>query len=133
MQNPRPRCEKIRHAHHYNQNWNKIYRLHTIVKTACSTGCWSPNKSNKSNKKHHPKWDQLHNFTTSNLAPDLVVGVEVAFILVVQAISKSCGHLVHHLSLIGVEAPESRLAGETPRETAVIFKGFKGTLMPENA
>ena len=61
---------------------------------------------------------QLHNLFWLN--PDLVVGVEVAFILVAQAISKGRGHLVHHLSFIGVEVPEGRLAGETPRETAMI-------------
>ena len=61
---------------------------------------------------------QLHNFFWLN--PDLVVGVEVAFILVVQAISKGRGHLVHHLSFIGVKVPEGRLAGEAPRETAMI-------------
>ena len=61
---------------------------------------------------------QLHNLFWLN--PDLVVGVEVAFILVVQAISKGRGHLVHHLSFIGVKVPEGRLAGEAPRETAMI-------------
>ena len=70
---------------------------------------------------------QLHKLFRLN--PDLVVGVEVAFILVVQAISKGRGHLVHHLSFIGVEVPEGRLAAETPRETAMTFKGCKGTGM----
>jgi hypothetical protein len=95
----------------------KNHTLHAIVKTDCSSGRWSSTKKTSSKMGSISSF-QLHNLFWLN--PDLVVGVEVAFILVAQAISKGRGHLVHHLSFIGVEVPEGRLAGETPRETAMI-------------